>query len=529
MRRPIRFDLNYDHHLAQGLEYFGSPSLGRETSIDDVSFRNLQLSKAGAGSSPILFWEDVCRNAVFVNSGSIYYYNNSAPNKIPVESEPISLSVFLESDTNGGIGGTTGLCLAHSSYGQSLGVGLARKWNGSAYANTAYIRKMGYSFTFELPAENYVVRHLCGVFESQSLRHLYVNGVLVLTDTTTITGWPTRGTYIGYDGSYSGYIGRAADPIIHSRALSPYEVPILADRTDPMLGGLIVEERPVLYFDMGGSTVNALTASNLTVSAPVLGTPAISQTHTFAVTGITIPSPVLETPVIGQVHALTAAGITISAPVIGSPALGQVHGLAATALTVSAPVLDTPEVGQAHSLVASALVVGSPVLGTPLLSENAPDIDALTAVDLVVGSPVLGTPAIGQTHSLTAVNLSVASPVLGTPSLEIETDNLVANSLVVGSPALGAPALGQIHVLGSDGLVTGAPVLGSPSITQIHALEALGLTVGVPVLGMPEFAAHDVLPITADEVARIVRASSRMKTVTASARVKQVRYEVTRA
>ena len=32
----------------------------------------------------------------------------------------------------------------------------------------------------------------------------------------------------------------------------PAEIAILADRTDPMLGGLIVEERPVLYFDMGG-------------------------------------------------------------------------------------------------------------------------------------------------------------------------------------------------------------------------------------------------------------------------------------
>ena len=137
---------------------------------------------------------------------------------------------------------------------------------------------------------------------------------------------------------------------------------------------------------------------------------------------------------------------------------------------------------QVHSLTATALVVGSPVLDTPLLTEKAADVDALTAADLVVGSPVLG-----------------------------------------------APSLGQLHILGSDGLVTGYPVLGSPSITQIHTLEALGLTVGVPVLGTPALNGSDIVLITAAEVARIARATPRMKTVTAAPRVKQVRYEVTRA
>ena len=209
---------------------------------------------------------------------------------------------------------------------------------------------------------------------------------------------------------------------------------------------------------------------------------ATAGTDNLTASDLVTGSPVLGTPALGQAHALTATGITTSVPVLGTPALGQVHGLNATALTVSAPVLGSPAVGQIHALTATALVVGSPALGTPSLTENAPDVDALTAVDLVVGSPVLGT-----------------------------------------------PALGQIHVLGSDGLVTGVPVLGSPSITQIHTLEALGLTVGVPVLGAPALNGSDIVIITAAEVARIVSAASRMKTVTASARVRKVRYEVTRA
>lgn len=172
-------------------------------------------------------------------------------------------------------------------------------------------------------------------------------------------------------GIYKRFIGRIADPIIHNRALSSAEIALLADRTDPMLGGLIVEERPVLYFDMGGSTADDLTAQDLVVGSPVLGTPAL-----------------------GQIHALTATGLTVSSPVLGAPSLGQIHVLTATGLTVS-----------------------SPVLGTPTLTENLENVDNLTALDLVVGSPVLGSPAFGQTHALVAADLVVGSPVLGEPAL----------------------------------------------------------------------------------------------------------------
>ena len=170
---------------------------------------------------------------------------------------------------------------------------------------------------------------------------------------------------------------------------------------------------------------------------------------------------------------LTASDLVTGSPVLGTPALGQAHALTATGITTSAPVLGSPALGQVHELTVTALIVGAPVLGTPSLSENAADVDALTAVDLVVGSPVFGT-----------------------------------------------PSLGQIHVLGSDGIVTGAPVLGSPSITQIHTLEALGLTVGVLVLGAPALNGSDIVLITAAEVARIVRATARMRTV---------KYEISRA
>lgn len=133
----------------------------------------------------------------------------------------------------------------------------------------------------------------------------------------------------------------------------------------------------------------------------------------------------------------------------------------------------------------------------------------LIATDLVIPAPALGSPSIGQAHVLTATSLVAGSPVLGTPTL-----------------AENAPG---VDALTASDLVVGSPVLGRPAITQIHALTVPGLTVGVPVLGTPVLTSGAVAIITASEVARIVRASSRMKTVTAAQRAKQVRYEVARA
>ena len=133
--------------------------------------------------------------------------------------------------------------------------------------------------------------------------------------------------------------------LLYNRALSPAEIAILADRTDPMLGGLIVEERPVLYFDMGGAGTDALTANDLVVGGPVLGTPAIGQIHALTAQSLVVGSPVLGAPALGQIHALTAQDLVVGSPVLGSPAIAQIHALTALWLTVGAPVLGAPALG----------------------------------------------------------------------------------------------------------------------------------------------------------------------------------------
>ena len=67
------------------------------------------------------------------------------------------------------------------------------------------------------------------------------------------------GTYTVYRlmcmGATSQYTwsGRASDQVLYNRAISPAEIALLADRTDPMLGGLVKEHWPTVYFDMGST------------------------------------------------------------------------------------------------------------------------------------------------------------------------------------------------------------------------------------------------------------------------------------
>jgi len=89
---------------------------------------------------------------------------------------------------------------------------------------------------------------------------LYFDGNLLSNEAASnvATGISRTGQFFAV-GSPGGATSNAYNRTIqfagaYNRALSPAEIALLADRTDPLLGGLIVEERPVLYFDMGGST-----------------------------------------------------------------------------------------------------------------------------------------------------------------------------------------------------------------------------------------------------------------------------------
>ena len=118
--------------------------------------------------------------------------------------------------------------------------------------------------------------------------------------------------------------------------------------------------------------------------------------------------------------------------------------------------------------------------------------------------------------TITATSAIGAAGIKTILGLDKEGPAVIAASASVGMGGIkGAAGQGWI---GADSELVAAGVKGGVG-------SAVLLATGTFQAGK----APDVLPITAAEVARIVRATSRMKTVTASARVKQVRYEVTRA
>lgn len=114
-----------------------------------------------------------------------------------------------------------------------------------------------------------------------------------------------------------------------------------------------------------------------------------------------------------EIETLTADDLTLSAPVLDSPALGQTHDVTVTDIVTGSPVIGTPAIGQVHELVVQGITGGDPVLGTPTVGEEA----GLVAQDITAGSPVLDAPTIGQTHVLTASDITAGTPVLDTPTV----------------------------------------------------------------------------------------------------------------
>ncbi len=118
--------------------------------------------------------------------------------------------------------------------------------------------------------------------------------------------------------------------------------------------------------------------------------------------------------------------------------------------------------------------------------------------------------------TITATSAIGAAGIKTILVLDKEGPAVIAASASVGMGGIKGAA-GQVWI-GADSELVAAGVKGGVG-------SAVLLATGTFQAGK----APDVLPITAAEVARIVRATSRMKTVTASARVRKVRYEVTRA
>lgn len=164
--------------------------------------------------------------------------------------------------------------------------------------------------------------------------------------------------------------------------------------------------------------------------------------------------------------ALTASDLTASAPALDSPALESTggttaHELAASGLASSAPALASPTIAQRHQATASGLASGSPTMGAPAITTAAPENSALEAAALVAGSPALASPALAAVHGLAAAAVALAEPVAGSPGIA-QAHGLTAAAIARPAPALASPSITQAHALTSQALAAGAPAAGLP-------------------------------------------------------------------
>jgi hypothetical protein len=240
MRRPDVFTLDQAHPLAQGLvtAWMGRFS-GVARSFDEVT----GTSAAIVGNAG---WSDI-----FGRAG---VYAKALGAAIIVPRAAISAS-----DTH-----TISWCI--NARGSSYNTGTAAFGRHFEDANMSFnfyntggnqfqFAAFGISAAIPLADSIYNVPTVFSLVVGPSNARLFKDGNQVFLQAGTKLSAPAANTYL----LNRADLGRTcnagiADFLIHNRGLSSAELALLANVYDPMLGGLIVEDRPVLYYDMGGST-----------------------------------------------------------------------------------------------------------------------------------------------------------------------------------------------------------------------------------------------------------------------------------
>jgi len=240
MRRPDVFTLDYSHPLAQGLLRAYFPVGGGVVDISSGAYVNwvvnpaMRFDRFVAQGSPVAKVQGITKlDYISVSADVASYYN------------PVTQSILV----------------ADKTFGTAARVFQARLESGGragfiAFNAGSLVTPVG-TTVFNI-GQRY---SYCGTYDGTAAK-VFVDGV---QEASAALSGPLRQVIAsapvilcGYENSQDTYTARFDGEIhhvlLHNRALSPAEIALLADRTDPLLGGLIVEDRPVLYFDMGGST-----------------------------------------------------------------------------------------------------------------------------------------------------------------------------------------------------------------------------------------------------------------------------------
>ena len=270
MRRPDVSALDYSHPLAHGLVFAG---LGRaseahqaSTTLPDLSLAKRAATQSNESLRPSwLFDAELGRYAFDVGENTSKVFVGKSP--VLTITGVITLCAWQKL-VNGRY--TQSIFRRNGYYVELSPYGVASRIY-SGVADTSVFRPGGQSVA------NGVWAHIAMTYDGET-QAVYMDGMLI-GSRANIGALPDPSYPFWYGGS-QGFTtfcsGVTADPLVYGRALSPAEIAILADRTDPMIGGLIVEDRPVLYFDLGSVAPSVEGPATVTASAS-LGMGGVKQ------------------------------------------------------------------------------------------------------------------------------------------------------------------------------------------------------------------------------------------------------------
>ena len=229
----------------------------------------------------------------------------------------------------------------------------------------------------------------------------------------------------------------------------------------------------------------------LVAGQPTFTIPLLKQRHVLTSTAAAVELLTIDATAIGQEHRFDVEdapqSIAVSAPVLGTRAIGQTHRLTAVLAPV-APVLAVVLLQQENQLgIAIGFSVTTPTVNVATFGQG----HLVTAQGVTGPSPFVGTSALGKVVQAEA--LAVGSPVITAPQSTVVLP--AALPLVTGKPALDTPDCGAISGFGLPTLATSPPVIGAPLFKQRHQLDAEVIAVEAPVLPAPSFKAPEIIVV----------------------------------
>lgn len=199
------------------------------------------------------------------------------------------------------------------------------------------------------------------------------------------------------------------------------DAPTLSQNYD-LSGVSITTSAPVVDQSALSITVN-FTSTSITTAAPLVDTTDLEQDHALQPVEITTSAPVIDGSDISQDHVLTGA-ISVGAPIVDQPVISQHFDLTTISITTGAPSIDAPTAGVTHNLTSSDITSNAPVIDTTGLSQTHNLQPAFT-----ISSPIVDSAGITQNHVLTSISITTGAPVIDQPG-----DNWVAFPDPVADP-----------------------------------------------------------------------------------------------